>query len=138
MRALTPEQKKSLMRVNRHVFGFGAAALATMIGLTLPLPWPALGLAAMALALVLAIKGIVLARRTPMGKGVIVYLAMGIGLLATFALYSIPLLVTWADQWEYQQCRSQALTIEGEDACLARFEEAAKSDWATILRQLRQ
>jgi hypothetical protein len=138
LKALTPEQKADLMRVNRYVFAFGAGALVSMIGLTLPLPWPAVGLAAMALSLFVAIRGIILAKRTPLARGVVVYLAMGLGLLGMFAVYSIPLIITWGDQWEYQQCVSQTQTIEGQDACLTQLEQATKSDWARILRQLRQ
>ncbi|MDR1633454.1 MAG: hypothetical protein LBS27_00690 [Bifidobacteriaceae bacterium] len=138
MKALTPEHKQNLMRVNRYVFGFGAGALVSMIGLTLPLPWPAVGLAAIVASLVLAIRGIILAKRTPLAKGVVVYLAMGVALLGMFAIYSVPLIITWGDQWEYQQCVGQTQTIEGQDACQAQLEQATKSDWAKILRQFRQ
>ncbi|MDR0593804.1 MAG: hypothetical protein LBG60_11220 [Bifidobacteriaceae bacterium] len=137
LKAMTPEQKRDLVRVNRFVFGFGAGALVTMIGLTLPLPWPVLGLAALVVSLILAIRGIALARRVPLARGVIVYLAMGLGLLGMFAVYSIPLIITWGDQWEYQQCLGQTQTIEGQDACRAQLEQATKSDWASLLRQLR-
>ncbi|MDR3107391.1 MAG: hypothetical protein LBU05_04235 [Bifidobacteriaceae bacterium] len=125
------------MRVNRYVFGFGIAALTAMIGLTTTVPWPILGLAALIGSAVIGIRGIMIARRVPLARGAIIYLGMGLGLLAMFALYSIPLVITWGDQWEYQQCLRQTQTIEGEDACRTQFEEATKADWTRILRQLR-
>ncbi|MDR1187692.1 MAG: YIP1 family protein [Bifidobacteriaceae bacterium] len=137
LKALTPEQKQQLTRVNRFVLGFGAGALAAMIGLTLPLPWPALGLVALVVSVIVGARGIVLAHRLPLTRGAVIYLSMGLGLLAMFAVYSVPLVLTWGDQWEYQQCLEQTQTIEGQDACLTEFEKATKADWKNILRQLR-
>jgi hypothetical protein len=136
LKALTPEQKKQVVRVNRYVFGFGIGALAAMIGLNLPVPWPVLGLAALVVSAVVAVKGLILAHRTPLARGAVVYLAMGLGLLSLFALYSIPLIITWSDQLDYRDCLSQTQTIEGQDACRDQFQEATKADWTRILRQL--
>jgi hypothetical protein len=137
MEALTPDQRQQLTRVNRLVLGFGLGALVAMIGLTLPLPWPVLGLVALAGSAALAIKGIALAHRTPLARGVVVYLSMGLALLAMFTLYSIPLLLTWGERWEYQQCLGQTQTIEGQDACTDQYEKATKSNWANLIDQLR-
>jgi hypothetical protein len=137
LKSLTPEQKKELARLNRFVFSFGVGALVAMVGLSLPVPWPAIGLAALVFSAVLAIRGIKLARRTPLARGVIVYLSMGLGLLAMFSVYATPVVITWGEQLRYQQCLRQTQTIEGADACRDKLEQATKSDWTRILRQLR-
>ncbi|MDR2252417.1 MAG: hypothetical protein LBD97_00905 [Bifidobacteriaceae bacterium] len=134
LKALSPEKKRELVRVNGFMLGFGALALLAMITLTLGLPWPAVGLVAMVIAVVTAIRGIRLARRTPLARGAVTYLALGLVLLAMFAFYCIPLATTWQEQWEYQRCMSQTQTIEGEDACRAAFEKATESDWRRIFQ----
>jgi ABC-type transport system involved in cytochrome c biogenesis permease subunit len=122
------------MRVNRSVLGFGLAALAAMAAMSLPLPWPALGLAAIVVALVIAIRGIALARRTPLSSGAVMYMGLGLGLLAMFTLYSIPLIATWQDQWAYQECLQMTQTIQGQDSCRATFEKATEIDWRKLLQ----
>jgi hypothetical protein len=136
LEAATTEQKERLKKVNRHVIWFGFLSLVTMICLILPLPWPAVAFVALPVALVVAIRGIVLARRDQLTKGATVYLAFGLALLGVFGLYTIPLLITWGPQWDYQQCLQQAVTIEGRDACLTAFEQATKPDWTRLLNLL--
>jgi hypothetical protein len=135
LKALKQDQKRDLLRVNRIVLGFGGLALVAMITLSLPLPWPAAGLLALIVAAVLAIRGIRLARRTPLAGGAVMYLALGLGLLGMFSLYSIPLVTTWGEQWEYQQCVAQTQTIEGRDDCFAAYEKATEADWRQILQR---
>jgi hypothetical protein len=134
VKALSPAKKRDLVSVNRFVMGFGLLALVAMISLTMPLPWPAVGLVALIIAVVTAIRGIRLARRTPMGNGAVMYLSLGLALLGMFTLYSIPLATTWEEQWEYQQCLEQTQTIEGQDTCLAAYEKATKDDWGRLFR----
>lgn len=135
LKALKQEQKQDLVRVNRFVLGFGGLALVAMIALSLPLPWPAAGFLALVAAAVLAIRGIRLARRTPLAGGAVMYLALGLGLLGMFTLYSIPLITTWEEQWDYQQCVAQTQTIEGRDACFAAYEKATEADWRQLLQR---
>ncbi|MDR2114170.1 MAG: hypothetical protein LBO75_02705 [Bifidobacteriaceae bacterium] len=134
LKALTAEQRAELARVNRHVLGFGAAAMAAMVALILPLPWPALGIAALIGAVIVALRGIVLARRIPLARGAIMYLSLGLSLLGVFMLYSVPLLFTWEDQWNYQQCVEQTQTIQGQDTCLDTLEKATKNNWQRLLQ----
>jgi hypothetical protein len=136
LKALKPSQKRDLIRVNRFVLGFGAVALLAMITLTMPLPWPAAGLAALVAAAALGIRGIRLARRTPLARGAVMYLALGLGLLGMFTLYSIPLVTTWEEQWDYQQCLGQTQTIEGRDACYEDYQKATEADWRQILQRV--
>jgi hypothetical protein len=136
LKALTPEQRQSLARVNRFVFGFGLCALVMMVTLTMRLPWPAIGLAALVAAIVVGIRGIILARTVPLAKGVVVYLSLGLALVGLFAVYSVPLIVTWSDQWRYQQCLNQTQTIQGQDSCRDEFEEATEVGWSNFLRRL--
>jgi hypothetical protein len=138
VKALSPAKKRDLVRVNRFVVGFGLLALVAMIALTMPLPWPGPGLAALIVAVAVAVRGIRLARRTPLGNGAVMYLSLGLALLGMFTVYSIPMVTTWEEQWDYQQCLSQTQTIEGQDACRAAYEKATADDWSRVLQPSRK
>jgi hypothetical protein len=138
VKALSPANKKDLARVNRFVTGFFLVTLVAMIALALPLPWPAVGLAAVIAGAAVAVRGIMLARKTPLGSGAVMYLSLGLALLGMFTLYSIPQVATWEDQWAYQECLEQTQTIEGQDACLAAYEEATKADWTRLIQPARR
>jgi hypothetical protein len=135
LKELKPGEKRDLVRVNRLMLGFGVVALLAMISLSLPLPWPVAGLAGLVAGAVLAIRGIRLARRTPLAGGAVLYLALGLGLLGMFSLYSIPLVATWGEQWDYQQCLGQTQTIAGRDACYDSYREATEADWRRITQR---
>jgi hypothetical protein len=130
---LTEEQKDQVKQVNRFVLGFGATALTAMLGLTLQFPWSVVGVAATVVAVPVAVKGILLARRADLTKAAVTYLGIGLGLIALFALYSVPLIVTWPDQWRYSQCIDMTQTITGQDACLKEFENATETGWKKLL-----
>jgi hypothetical protein len=117
LESLTKEQRENLVKVNRSVLYFGASALGAMIGISLPLPWPIVGIALLILAVVIAIRGIVRAQKTPMAGTVILYLALGLGMCAMFGLYAVGIAATWPEQWEYQQCVSEAQTVQGQESC---------------------
>ncbi|MDR2380781.1 MAG: hypothetical protein LBE08_06360 [Bifidobacteriaceae bacterium] len=135
LKALSVDDKRRLARVRRFMTGFGFLALAAMIALSLPLPWPAAGIVAMVAGVIAAIRGIVLARHTPFAGGAVTYLALGLVLLGIFAVYCIPLVASWEEQWAYQQCLRQTQTIEGEDACRASFEQATEADWRRLFQR---
>jgi hypothetical protein len=130
---LTPEQRANLASVNRSILYFGVTALGAMIGISLPLPWPAVGVALLVLAIVIAIRGIAKAQKTPMAGTAILYLALGLGMCAMFAIYAVSIAATWPQQWDYQQCVAQSQTVQGQDACRATLQETTKDRWSTTL-----
>lgn len=133
LRNLTPEQRDSLVKLNRMVLYFGGLMLLAMLGLFMPLPWPALGMVALAAAVVMGVVGIVRAQKVPMGRGAVMYLALGLGLAATLAFYAMGLLVTWGPQWDYQQCLSDAQTVQGRDACVSTLQNQTANLWNRLI-----
>lgn len=134
IRDLPKEQRDKLRRVNRLVLYCMSATLGAVLTLSMPLPWPALGIAFVVFTVVVAIRGLVMALKTPLAQGSIVFFAMGLAMSALFTFYSVGLVMTWQQHWDYQRCLSQAQTVQGQDQCTAQFKDATESILTNLLR----
>jgi hypothetical protein len=135
LEALGPEDRERLVRVNRQVLFFGACALGAMFSMSLPLPWPALGVVLLVLAVVLAIRGLVTANGLPLASGASLYLGLGLGMCAMFALYAVGLAATWGEQWDYQQCVTQSQTVQGRDACTSQYKQDTQNMFSDLFQR---
>ena len=134
LKELPTEDRQKLAKVNRLVLYCMATTIAAMVTLSLPLPWPAIGMVLAITTVVLALTGLVKASKVPLAQSSMLFFGMGLAMSAIFALYSLGLIMTWTQQWEYQQCLSQAQTVTGQDQCTAQFKDATKSQFGDMLR----
>jgi len=132
--ALPQEQRDKLKRINRLVLYCMGSSLGAMLAMSMLLPWAALGMALVVVTVVIAIRGLVMAIRVPLAQGSIVFFAMGLAMSALFALYSIGIILTWQQQWDYQRCLQQTQTVQGQDQCATQFKDSTQSVLTNLLR----
>ena len=134
IQALPKDQRDKLKRVNRFVLYCMGLSLGAMVTMSMPLPWPVLGAALVVATVVVAIRGLIMAIKTPLAQGSMVFFGMGLAISVLFVFYSFGLAVTWQQQWNYQQCLRQTQTVQGQDQCMTQFKDATQSTLNGLLR----
>ena len=131
---LPKEQRNQLGRINRLVLFAMGSTIGALVTISMPLPWPAVGIGLVILTMVLAIRGLSAAIRTPFAQGTIAFFVTAIAISGLFSLYSAVLVMTWPQQWTYQQCLSRAQTVAAQDQCTAQFGDATQNLMINLFR----
>jgi len=85
-----------------------------------PLPWAATSLFFSIPAVWFGLRALRRHREAGSGTGTTFAMTLGVGLAAFVVGSQVLNLVLWPVQWEYEQCRAEALSVSAIDACEER------------------
>jgi len=122
--------------VSRSVRLFALLLAGAVVATLLPLPWTLVGLPAAAAACVVSLVAMVAMRRganTGLWLTMVVGLVLSAGLALTFATEA----VFYREFSDYQDCRSNAITVGATSACQKELEDSVNArlkDWENAVR----
>lgn len=104
-------------------------AISSLVMSGRPLPWAATSLLFSVPAVSVGVLALRRHRAAGSGPGSTFAITLGVGLAAFVVGSQLLNLVLWPVQWEYEQCRAEALSVSALDRCEDRRVERLSPQW---------